>query len=65
MRADPSGVTRFLAVISLAVAAAGCSSGEPPVRIGLLTDCRGLFSGYEETMLAGAELPLRGPRLIV
>ena len=65
MRADPSGVTRFLAVISLAVAAAGCSSGEPPVRIGLLTDCRGLFSGYEETMLAGAELPLleRGAHL--
>jgi len=35
------------------------------VRIGLLTDCRGLFSGYEETMLAGAELPLleRGAHL--
>jgi branched-chain amino acid transport system substrate-binding protein len=55
----------MLAVMSLAVAAAGCSSGEQPVRIGLLTDCRGLFSGYEETMLAGAELPLleRGARL--
>jgi branched-chain amino acid transport system substrate-binding protein len=65
MRADPSGVARLLAVISLAVAAAGCSSGEQQVRIGLLTDCRGLFSGYEETMLAGAELPLleRGARL--
>ena len=35
------------------------------MRIGLLTDCRGLFSGYEETMLAGAELPLleRGAHL--
>lgn len=65
MRAEFSGVTRFLAVISLAVAVAGCSSGEQPVRIGLLTDCRGLFSGYEETMLAGAELPLleRGAHL--
>jgi branched-chain amino acid transport system substrate-binding protein len=65
MRADSSGVTRLLAVISLAVAVAGCSSGEHPVRIGLLTDCRGLFAPYEETMLAGAELPLieRGARL--
>jgi branched-chain amino acid transport system substrate-binding protein len=35
------------------------------MRIGLLTDCRGLFSGYEDEMLAGAELPLlrRGARL--
>jgi branched-chain amino acid transport system substrate-binding protein len=65
MRADPSGVTRLLAVVSLALAAAGCSRAEQPVRIGLLTDCRGLFSGYEETMLAGAELPLleRGAHL--
>ena len=65
MRADRSGVTRWLALMSLAVAVAGCSSGERPVRIGLLTDCRGLFAGYEETMLAGAELPLieRGARL--
>ena len=51
--------------MSLAVATAGCSGGEEPVRIGLLTDCRGLFSGYEDQMLAGAELPLleRGARL--
>jgi branched-chain amino acid transport system substrate-binding protein len=35
------------------------------MRIGLLTDCRGLFAGYEDEMLAGAELPLlrRGARL--
>jgi branched-chain amino acid transport system substrate-binding protein len=35
------------------------------MRIGLLTDCRGLFKGYEDEMLAGAELPLlrRGARL--
>ena len=35
------------------------------MRIGLLTDCRGLFAGYEDQMLAGAELPLleRGARL--
>jgi branched-chain amino acid transport system substrate-binding protein len=51
--------------MSLAFAAAGCSGDEQPVRIGLLTDCRGLFSGYEDAMLAGAELPLlkRGARL--
>jgi len=55
----------LLAVASLAVGAAGCSGGEHPMRIGLLTDCRGLFSGYEDEMLAGAELPLlrRGARL--
>ena len=36
------------------------------MRIGLLTDCRGLFSGYEAGALAGAELPLleRGARLV-
>jgi branched-chain amino acid transport system substrate-binding protein len=65
MRADLSRVARLLAVASLAVGAAGCSGGERPMRIGLLTDCRGLFSGYEDEMLAGAELPLlrRGARL--
>lgn len=65
MRADLARVVSLLAVASLAAAAAGCSSSEQPVRIGLLTDCRGLFSGYEDEMLAGAELPLleRGARL--
>jgi branched-chain amino acid transport system substrate-binding protein len=65
MRAELSRVARLLAVTSLAVAAAGCSGGQQSVRIGLLTDCRGLFSGYEDEMLAGAELPLlrRGARL--
>jgi branched-chain amino acid transport system substrate-binding protein len=53
------------AVIWLCLAAAGCSGDEQPIRIGLLTDCRGIFSGYEDEMLAGAELPLlqRGARL--
>src|SRR5262245_22861617 len=65
MRADLSRVACLLAVASLALGAAGCSGGEQPIRIGLLTDCRGLFSGYEDEMLAGAELPLlrRGARL--
>ncbi len=65
MRADLWRVARLLAVTALVVAAAGCSGGEQPIRIGLLTDCRGIFSGYEDEMLAGAELPLlhRGARL--
>ena len=47
------------------MAVAGCSGADAPVRIGLLTDCRGLFSSYEDGALAGAELPLveRGARL--
>ena len=54
----------MLAVASFAMAAAGCG-GDEPMRIGLLTDCRGLFSGYEDGALAGAELPLleRGAQL--
>ena len=65
MRADIARLASLLAVASLAVAAAGCSGGEEPIRVGLLTDCRGMFSGYEDEMLAGAELPLidRGAHL--
>jgi branched-chain amino acid transport system substrate-binding protein len=55
----------LLAGTLLTVAVAGCSDSGQPVRIGLLTDCRGIFSGYEDEMLAGAELPLlrRGAHL--
>jgi branched-chain amino acid transport system substrate-binding protein len=65
MQADRSRVALLLAVALLTLGAAGCSDGERPIRIGLLTDCRGIFSGYEDEMLAGAELPLlrRGARL--
>jgi branched-chain amino acid transport system substrate-binding protein len=65
MRADLWRVARLLAVTALVVAAAGCGGDEQPMRIGLLTDCRGIVSGYEDQMLAGAELPLleRGARL--
>ncbi len=65
MRADLWRVARLLAVTALVVAASGCGGGEQPIRIGLLTDCRGYFSGYEDATLAGAELPLlnRGARL--
>ncbi len=44
MRADLAWVARVLAVTLLAAAATGCSGGEEPVRIGLLTDCRGVSS---------------------
>jgi len=65
MRADLWRIERLLAVTALVVAASGCGGGEQPMRIGLLTDCRGNFSGYEDQMVAGAELPLlnRGARL--
>ncbi len=65
MGLDLTRVAGLLAVASLAVGAAGCPGGEQPMRIGLLTDCRGIFSSYEDEMLAGAELPLlrRGAHL--
>src|SRR5262245_28108207 len=65
MLADLPRVGRLVALATLIFAVVGCSGGEQPVRIGLLTDCRGLFSGYEDEALAGAELPLlqRGAQL--
>ena len=65
MLADRTRLASLLAVTLLALVVAGCSRGENSVRIGLLTDCRGIYSGYEDQMLAGAELPLlrRGARL--
>jgi branched-chain amino acid transport system substrate-binding protein len=65
MLADRTRLASLLAVTLLALAAAGCSRGENTFRVGLLTDCRGIYSGYEEQMLAGAELPLlrHGARL--
>jgi hypothetical protein len=65
MRADLWRVARLHAVAALVVAAAACGGDERSIRIGLLTDCRGILIGYEDQMLAGAELPLleRGARL--
>jgi branched-chain amino acid transport system substrate-binding protein len=57
MRARPV-LVYLLATALLAVTAVGCGSGERPVRIGLLVDCRGIFASWEEAMLAGAEMPL-------
>jgi ABC-type branched-subunit amino acid transport system substrate-binding protein len=65
MRVRGAHLAGLLAATALAAAAAGCGGENRPVRIGLLTDCRAFFAGYEEAMLAGAELPLlrRGGRL--
>ena len=38
---------------------AGCGdNGESPFRIGLITDCYGIFSGIQEPTVASASLPL-------
>ena len=49
----------------LLVTVVGCSSGEDPVRIGVLADCEGAVGGLYDIALGGAELPLlkRGARL--
>ena len=60
---------RAIAAITLGLlsaVAAGCSSDERAIRIGLLTDCQGPLYGYEDAQLSGAELPFlhRGARLV-
>jgi branched-chain amino acid transport system substrate-binding protein len=64
MRADVRALVVVL-VLALASAAVGCGSGEQPVRIGVVADCRGLLGGLNDAMVSGAELPLirRGARL--
>jgi hypothetical protein len=62
-------VRRWLASISLltlfAVAAAGCSDGKQPFRIGVIADCVGINRPLHNVELSGAELPLlqRGAHL--
>jgi branched-chain amino acid transport system substrate-binding protein len=46
------------AAVTLALLAAGCGGGSKPFTIGVVVDCEGVFSGYKEQVLAGAELPL-------
>jgi branched-chain amino acid transport system substrate-binding protein len=48
------------------VLATGCRADERPFRIGILSDCYGIFSGAHELTMASAELPLieRGAKLI-
>jgi branched-chain amino acid transport system substrate-binding protein len=46
--------------VSALVLAAGCGggNGESPFRVGLITDCYGIFSGIQEPTVASASLPL-------
>lgn len=56
---------RMAVLVVCAVVAAGCGSGEPPLKVGVLVECTGLLESAEEGLLAGAQLPLieRGARL--
>jgi branched-chain amino acid transport system substrate-binding protein len=51
--------------LAVAALAAGCSSSDDVVKVGLLTDCQGPFHAFEDAQLSGAELPFlrRGARL--
>ena len=50
--------------IAMAVLASGCGRAEDPLRVGILTECSGLFAPTAPGALAGASLPLidRGAR---
>jgi branched-chain amino acid transport system substrate-binding protein len=52
-------------VAALALAAAGCGGSRATLKVGVLTDCQGVFSAISEGVLAAAELPFleRGGRL--
>jgi branched-chain amino acid transport system substrate-binding protein len=63
MRSD----ARIVVVVALLVAAtiAGCGDEAKPLRIGVITDCTGIFRSLEDAELSGASLPLiqRGAKL--
>jgi branched-chain amino acid transport system substrate-binding protein len=58
-------IAATVAVVVLVVLAAGCGGHERAFRIGVLTDCVGIYRTLEDAELSGAELPLleRGGRL--
>ncbi len=56
VRAERLG--RVGVVLVLALLSAGCAGGAQPLRLAVLVDCTGPFSGFEESMLASAEFPL-------
>ncbi len=50
---------RLCAVVAASLALGGCgASEEPSLRVGLITDCHGIFSGIHEPTVASASLPL-------
>lgn len=62
----PRRVLSLLAVAALAVLAPSCGSQQQTIRIAVVADCEGFFSGFHDISLAGAELPLlrRGGKLV-
>jgi len=63
MRARAAGLAL---VAAAALFAAGCGGRDRTVRIGVITDCEGVFASGSEAILAGAQLPLieRGAKLV-
>jgi branched-chain amino acid transport system substrate-binding protein len=45
-------------VLLVAVTIAGCGDGAKPLRIGVITDCTGIYRSLEDAELSGASLPL-------
>ena len=53
-----------IVVCVLALLAGACADDEPPLRIGVVVDCVGIFRSFGDAELSGAQLPLieRGAR---
>ena len=65
MRSDPRALRLLLAAALVVVALTAACSEQPPLRIGVITDCTGIYRALEDAELSGASLPLieRGARL--
>jgi branched-chain amino acid transport system substrate-binding protein len=65
MRSDPRALRLTVAAALVAVAVTAACSEQPPLRIGVITDCAGVYRTYEDPEFAGAALPLieRGAQL--
>jgi branched-chain amino acid transport system substrate-binding protein len=61
MRAE----VRVALLVTALLAVAGCGGSRSTLKVGVLTDCHGVFSAYSDSALAAAELPFleRGARL--
>ena len=58
MRSEPRLPRLLAAAALLFVALTAACSEQPPLRIGVITDCTGTFRSYEDAELSGAALPL-------
>jgi branched-chain amino acid transport system substrate-binding protein len=63
MRSDPRVLVGVLLVLTAMIAA--CGDQAEPLRIGVITDCTGIYRSLEDAELSGASLPLiqRGAKL--